>query len=83
LRSAKFRENPLCENCLAKNPSVVRQTQEVHHIMPIDINNPDEALIFDYDNLKSLCNECHSIIHGKLRGQNPIEAKIAERREVR
>jgi 5-methylcytosine-specific restriction protein A len=83
LRSIKFKNNPLCERCLEKVPPVVRQTDEVHHKIPIDIQHPDVDLIYDYDNLQSLCNECHVKVHGGLRGMNPIEKQIAERREVR
>ena len=83
LRLLKFKNDPLCEKCLSKTPPVVRQTEEIHHIVPIDIRNPDESLIFDYDNLQSLCNECHKLIHGWIRDENPIEVQIAERREVR
>jgi len=61
LRKAKLRVNPLCELCLAKN--IVRATEEVHHIKPIDINNPDEEMIYDWGNLESLCKECHHIVH--------------------
>jgi 5-methylcytosine-specific restriction protein A len=67
LRDAKVRENPLCELCLLKDPQVIRPTMEVHHIIPIDVNNPDELLIYDWDNLQSLCFECHHSIHTKDR----------------
>jgi 5-methylcytosine-specific restriction protein A len=80
LRALKFRENPLCEKCLAKG--LVRQTEEVHHIIPTNIQHPDEDLIYDYDNLISLCKECHTEAHNP-KGMNPIEKQIAERREVR
>ena len=83
LRRLKFKNNPLCEKCLSKTPPVVRQTEEVHHIIPIDINHPDENLIYDYDNLQSLCNWCHVLIHSGIRGDNPVEVQITERREVR
>jgi 5-methylcytosine-specific restriction protein A len=78
LRALKKKNNPLCELCLAAGR--VRQMTEVHHIIPIDISNPDEDLIYDYGNLMSLCTECHQIIHS---GLNPVERLIAIKREVR
>jgi len=81
LREFKFGDNPICEICY-KN-GIITITEEVHHKIPIDIRNPDEDLIYDYDNLQSLCKECHVKIHCRLRGENPVEAQINERREVR
>ncbi len=65
VRAVKFSDNPLCEQCLLKG--IVTITQEVHHIIPIDVYHLDEELAFDIDNLMSLCNECHSKIHLELR----------------
>jgi len=70
LRAAKIRNNPLCELCLKKNPPVIRQTEEIHHRVFIDIDNPDPVLIYDYDNLQSLCKECHANIHNNARNAN-------------
>jgi 5-methylcytosine-specific restriction protein A len=82
LRLYKFSQNPICELCEEKG--LTRQTEEVHHIVPIDLSNPDPILIYDYDNLMSLCNECHSRLHQLLRSRmNPIEAQIESVREVR
>lgn len=61
LRQVKMIDNPLCERCEAEGR--VKPTEEVHHIVPIDIN-PD--LAFDYDNLKSLCIDCHKLEHKLL-----------------
>ena len=66
LRAWKIRENPLCEECLKEDRT--RQTEEVHHIIPIDLNaskERQEALAFNPDNLQSLCIECH---HKKHQG---------------
>lgn len=72
LRANKFANNPLCEVCLLKDPPVVRPTEEVHHIIPIDIQNPDEFMIYDYSNLLSLCAECHHAIHDKYKHENEL-----------
>lgn len=67
LRAEKVRNNPLCEECLRKG--IVKQTEEVHHIIPIDIDNLDEDLAYGYDNLISLCIPCHKEAHRKLSHQ--------------
>jgi 5-methylcytosine-specific restriction enzyme A len=82
LRLYKFSQNPVCELC--EERGLTAQTQEIHHIKPIDLQHPDESLIYDYDNLMSLCNDCHSRLHQIMRSRmNPIEAQIELRREVR
>lgn len=64
LRKAKLQANPVCELCLEKG--IVKPTEEIHHIKPI-LSGIDEIemmeLAFDYDNLISLCKECHHKIH--------------------
>jgi 5-methylcytosine-specific restriction enzyme A len=70
LRAEKVMNNPLCEKCLDKKPPVIKQTEEVHHKKPFEIARSQdeiEALAFDYDNLISLCIECHKEEHVKLR----------------
>lgn len=62
LRTAKMRSNPLCERC--EKYSKVKPTEEVHHIVPHDIN-PD--LAFEWDNLMSVCVECHKILDRELK----------------
>jgi len=62
VRAAKFRNNPLCEDCLHETPARVTQTEEVHHNIDID-TAPEMA--FDYDNLVSLCIEHHKLRHRK------------------
>ena len=67
LRALKFAMNPLCELCETKGR--VTQTDEVHHVKPFDINSTQaeiEALAFDWNNLISLCTDCHHAEHKKL-----------------
>ena len=61
LRKSKLRGNPLCEDC--ERVGKVSITEEVHHIKPFDITGDYELLAFDYDNLMSLCKECHHKKH--------------------
>lgn len=68
LRAAKFAANPLCELCEAAGR--VTQTEEVHHKIPFRIDDSPariEALAYDWNNLISLCIECHHSEHQKLR----------------
>jgi len=54
----------LCERCLAKG--IIRKGDEVHHrihLTPENMHNPDIAL--NWNNLETLCKECHEEEHGK------------------
>lgn len=64
LRARKVRENPLCEECLRKG--VITQVEEVHHVRPFDINDPEGTGAYNYDNLVSLCIPCHKAAHMRL-----------------
>ena len=64
LRAAKFADNPVCEECAKEGRTT--PTKEIHHIKPFEIDN-DLSLAYDYDNLISLCVECHKQAHEKLR----------------
>lgn len=64
LRLLKLMNNPLCEVCLNKN--IVTPAVEVHHMQPFMEGLTIEQikyLGFSYDNLQSICNECHQKIH--------------------
>lgn len=66
LRAVKFANDPLCELCMQKEPSVIRPAEDVHHIVSFMTTTDPikrKALAFDYDNLQSLCKECHQKIH--------------------
>ncbi len=62
LRAAKLRADPLCERCLAMKPERVTEAVQVHHIKPF--HGLDDPLRLDWDNLLSVCVDCHK----KLRG---------------
>lgn len=64
LRLVKLRDNPLCEICEKKG--ITRLADDVHHIQSfMSVSDPEarRVLAFDYDNLMSLCDECHSAVH--------------------
>lgn len=67
LRAWKFACNPLCEMCLKEDKVV--PAEDVHHIvsfMSTDDPNQRTFLAYDYDNLMSLCKQCHQSIHNKI-----------------
>jgi len=64
LRLAKFNDSPLCEMC--QKEGRITPATEIHHIvsfMSVEDKLARQALAFDYDNLMSLCSECHHKIH--------------------
>ena len=67
VRNAKLERTPLCEQCWQRG-HVVSATC-VHHIIPIETATDFaymRELAFRYDNLMSLCYQCHSDIHKAL-----------------
>ena len=58
--------NPLCELCEKKG--ITRPAEDVHHIISF-MKGQDrgeiEDLAYNFDNLMSLCKECHQNIHNK------------------
>lgn len=62
-----MRVNPICEKCELTNR--IRPADEVHHIIPFDRGRTAaerEKLAYDWDNLLSLCQDCHDEIHKAL-----------------
>lgn len=63
LRQIYLMYNPLCEICLSKN--IIKQGEHIHHLDSF-LNyegNEREYKAYDYNNLITLCEECHSKIH--------------------
>lgn len=68
LRVWKFACNPLCEMCLKDDKTV--PAEDIHHIisfMSTDNTVQRKLLAYDYDNLMSLCKQCHQKVHNKKR----------------
>ena len=64
LRAKKLQSNPVCEMCEANNRSTL--ATEVHHTVPVESVSHElgmRQLMFDYNNLQSLCHSCHSDTH--------------------
>lgn len=69
LRLAKLSDVPLCEMCSKKG--IIKPAVDVHHIVSFMSTDDDihrKALAYDYDNLMSLCKECHQFIHNGKGG---------------
>ena len=66
LRAWKFACNPLCEICLKEDKTV--PAEDSHHITSfMSTDDPEQRLFlaYDFDNLMSLCKQCHQNIHNK------------------
>ena len=64
LRAKKLQSNPVCEVCEANNRSTL--AIEVHHTVPVESVSHElgmRQLMFDYNNLQSLCQSCHADAH--------------------
>ncbi len=67
VRKAYFSLHPLCEVCLSKG--IVKAGESVHHkVSPFKGNTVDWVLFLDYNNLQTLCAECHGEEHAKEQG---------------
>lgn len=65
-----FAESKLyvCERCHNAIPHKDGRTQRfiVHHIQPLTPDNvADDSIVYGWDNLMLLCQECHNAIHGR------------------
>lgn len=80
IRNSKICDCPLCEVCLEVGKTTVAQL--VHHKQPWQLakdEDEQDRLQFDYDNLQSLCHECHNAIHHKLRIAAAYERKYTRK----
>ena len=66
-RNAYIREHPTCERC-------GKLATAVHHISPLNRYINDLPMMyrmcFDENNLMSVCNDCHVILHKELGKYN-------------
>lgn len=77
LRRMKIKNNPLCEDCLQNGFYVA--AKEVHHVIPCERAHTIaemERLMYDYNNLRSLCHDCHAATHKGLKS-NTKESVMA------
>ncbi len=69
LRLMKLQAQPLCECEECKEHGRIISATEVHHIVPVEsvtTIEQMEALMFDWNNLMSVSNECHARIHAEM-----------------
>lgn len=66
-RDNYLREHPLCEKCLEKGK--ITPAQDIHHKKsPFKNGEINWNLLYDVNNLMSLCKECHGNIHAAQQG---------------
>lgn len=67
LRQGYLMERPLCECCLESG--ITTPATDVHHLeSPFEdgLSEPERLYrLLDPDNLKSLCQQCHGLLHKK------------------
>ena len=81
LRRAKLSAQPLCEDCAADG--YITPATEVHHVISVEsafTRRDKERLMFDYNNLRALCHDCHVKAHVRL-GRGGKEAAKARKEE--
>lgn len=86
LTDIKKRENPLCEVCLMQNK--IKSAEHSHHLQTFTKTKDlalRDSLAYDFDNLISICSECHNRIHhGDLKGcltKEAIKKRLEELKE--
>lgn len=82
LRVRKIQANPLCERCMALHQWVV-PAQCVHHVVPVESGRTDaecRELAFRFNNLQSLCFNCHHEIH-KADGYHKKDVVLERQQE--
>lgn len=83
LRLKKLQAIPLCE-CCKQNGKYTLATL-VHHITAVESVNTIsqmEILMFDYDNLMSLCDDCHIEVHAEMFSHTKENVKKANERRT-
>lgn len=67
LRSVILADHPFCQNC--KEKGVLKVATEVHHVRPVEdgLTQTDmQRLMFNEQNLRALCHDCHVAAHQDL-----------------
>ena len=61
-RAAYAKAFPLCEECLKRG--IIKPVEIVHHKIELNADNVnDPAIAYGFDNLESVCRDCHNKIH--------------------
>lgn len=84
LRISKLQAEPLCQCC--KESGKITPATEVHHITPVEsVNtfNQMEQLMYSFDNLMSICHECHKNIHTEMFSHSKESVQKANERRTK
>lgn len=78
LRMSKLMAQPLCEDCLSRGK--ITPATQVHHVDSFMNYEGDKRLqkAYDYNNLMSLCVECHERMHNPLKRYMDEQEKIED-----
>lgn len=83
LRLVKLKAQPLCECCKGQGKYTLATT--VHHITPVEsvtTIEQMEVLMFEYNNLMSVCEPCHAEIHTEMFSHTKASVKKANERRT-
>lgn len=75
--------NPLCEDCYQEG--IVEAACEVHHVVPCESATTVEQmqmLMFNINNLASLCHACHSMRHAAMRSHSKKAVQENKQKQV-
>ena len=72
LRETYISQHPICEECL-NNGKVTAATSVHHKKSPFKNGEGNKSLFLDYNNLMSVCHECHAAIHNREEGKTTIQ----------
>lgn len=77
MRDSYMKEHPICEECLKVGR--VTAAEDVHHKRsPFRNGEINWGLLLAYDNLESVCKECHARIHNEKLGHVSPESIIKQ-----
>lgn len=83
LRLKKLMNDPVCEECEKSHRSTLAIV--VHHMVPVE-SVPTETrmkvLMFSYDNLMSVCPDCHAAIHQQMFSHTKESVKANNKRKI-
>lgn len=83
LRYSKLQSEPLCECCMQKGKATL--ATEVHHVIPVESVTTTQQmthLMFDFENLMSVCHDCHVDIHRDMFSHTKDNVKKANRKRT-
>lgn len=77
MRDTYLVSHPICERCLEKGK--VTPATDIHHKRsPFKKGEINWTLLLDYDNLMSLCKECHGELHANQQGHMTAEEVLKQ-----